>query len=83
MCHPQPQPQPRTGDAVPSRLLALLESAGVDFRHLIHEATPTSQDSARVRGEPLEIGGKALVLKVDGRFLVVVMSARVVSIRSV
>ena len=68
-------PQSQPGEPVPSRLRAMLDAAGVDYRHLTHEPTPTSEDSARVRGEPLEIGGKALVLKADGRFLLVVMSA--------
>ena len=34
----------------------LLTRAGVSFRELHHEPTRTSEDSARVRGEPLEIG---------------------------
>ena len=68
-------PQSEPGDTVLSRIHAILGGAGVDYRHLTHEPTPTSEDSARVRGEPLEIGGKALVLKADGRFLLVVMSA--------
>ena len=53
----------------------MLDEHGVTYRHLRHEPTPTSQDSARVRGEPLEVGGKALVLKVDGRYVVLVISA--------
>jgi len=60
---------------VTSRLRAMLDEHGVTYRHLSHEPTPTSQDSARVRGEPLEVGGKALVLKVDERFVVLVISA--------
>ena len=37
---------------------ALLDRHGVGYRALEHEPTPTSEDSARVRGEPLAIGGR-------------------------
>ena len=61
--------------SVTARLRIMLDEHDVAYRHLSHEPTPTSEDSARVRGEPLEVGGKALVLKVDARHLVLVMSA--------
>lgn len=41
----------------------LLTSNNIEFKSLHHEVTPTSEDSARVRGEALSTGGKALVLK--------------------
>lgn len=69
MSHAQPD------TTLTARLRALLDEEGISYRHLRHEPTPTSEDSARVRGEPLEVGGKALVVKADGRFLVVVISA--------
>lgn len=53
----------------------LLAHAGISYRELQHEPTPTSEDSARVRGEELRIGGKALVLKVGERCGVFVLSA--------
>ena len=56
-------------------ILSLLTRSGITFRHDEHEETRTSADSARVRGEPLEIGAKAIVLKVDDRFCLFVMSA--------
>lgn len=43
---------------------AWLDREHVAYCHLHHEPTRTSEESARVRGEPLEIGGKALLLKV-------------------
>jgi Ala-tRNA(Pro) deacylase len=58
-------------DAPPSvheRIVRLLTEAGVAFRQLHHEPTPTSADAARVRGEPIATGAKALLLKADGRF---------------
>ncbi|MAB29601.1 MAG: hypothetical protein CMJ53_10075 [Planctomycetaceae bacterium] len=69
MLHPESAP------SVTTRLRIMLDEHDVAYRHLRHEPTPTSEDSARVRGEPLEIGGKALVLKVDGRHVVLVISA--------
>jgi prolyl-tRNA editing enzyme YbaK/EbsC (Cys-tRNA(Pro) deacylase) len=56
-------------------ILGLLERSGVDYRHLTHEPTPTSEDAARVRGEPLALGGKALVIKAADRHVLLVISA--------
>ena len=53
----------------------LLCVEGVQFREVHHEPTRTSEDSARVRGEPLKNGGKALVMKLDDRFSVFVLPA--------
>ncbi|MEL6589719.1 MAG: YbaK/EbsC family protein [Bacteroidota bacterium] len=52
-----------------------LDKEKVSYRSLHHEPTPTSEDSARVRGESLETGGKALLLKIDQDFALFVMSA--------
>lgn len=41
----------------------LLNSNGIKYKALQHDETPTSEDSARARGEDLSTGGKALVLK--------------------
>lgn len=54
---------------------ALLDRQGVGYRALEHEPTPTSEDSARVRGEPLAIGGKALSMRADGADVLLVLSA--------
>ena len=43
----------------------LNENSVVDFKDLHHEPTPTSEDSARVRGVDLSTGGKALMLSID------------------
>lgn len=45
------------------------------WREVQHAPTRTSAESAAARGEPLEIGAKALVLKVDERFVLLVLSA--------
>ncbi|MBX3395480.1 MAG: hypothetical protein KF841_08930 [Phycisphaerae bacterium] len=47
----------------------------ITFREVHHGPTRTSEESARARGEPIEIGGKALVVKVGDHFFVFVMSA--------
>ena len=53
----------------------LLADSGVTFRELHHEPTLTSEDSARVRGEPLHVGAKALLLKTDETFALFVLPA--------
>lgn len=53
----------------------MLTAAGAEFREVHHEPTRTSEDSARVRGEELRVGGKALLLKVDDTFRLFVLSA--------
>ncbi len=60
---------------VASRLEALLQERGIVYRRVEHAPTLTSEDSARARGEPLAIGGKALLLKVDAAFALFVLSA--------
>ena len=54
---------------------AALSAAGASWREVEHEPTRTSEESARARGEPLEIGAKALLVKVDERFVLLVLSA--------
>lgn len=57
------------------RLVRHLAAAGVSFRQLHHEPTPTSADAARARGEPIGCGAKALLLKTDERFRLFVLPA--------
>jgi len=59
--------------SVHERLVRLLTESGVAFRQLHHEPTPTSADAARVRGEPIGSGAKALLLKADNRFRLFVL----------
>ncbi|HWB13452.1 MAG TPA: YbaK/EbsC family protein [Pirellulales bacterium] len=56
-------------------LHSLLREAGVDYRTVRHDPTPTSADSARARGEELKVGGKALVIKTGDDFRLFVLSA--------
>ncbi len=64
-----------TSQATPGAIRAKLDAVGVQYRHLTHAPTHTSQESAAARGEPLENGAKAIVAKVDGDFRLLVMSA--------
>jgi len=58
-----------------SLIIELLDGEGVSYRQISHEPTRTSEDSARARGEALETGGKALLLKAGEAFSVFVLSA--------
>ena len=57
------------------QIRAWLSAEGVPFREVHHEPTRTSEDSARARGEELQVGGKALLLKVDDVYRLFVLSA--------
>jgi prolyl-tRNA editing enzyme YbaK/EbsC (Cys-tRNA(Pro) deacylase) len=57
------------------RITAFLDSHGVAYRCVHHEPTRTSEESAKARGEPLEVGGKAIVMKVGEEFMLFVFSA--------
>ncbi|RMG29353.1 MAG: hypothetical protein D6730_04025 [Bacteroidetes bacterium] len=52
-----------------------LDEHEVAYRSVHHEPTPTSEESARARGEDLKTGGKALLLKVGKQFHLFVLSA--------
>jgi len=56
-------------------ILSLLEDNAAGYRQVTHAPTPTSEDSARVRGEPLAVGGKALVIKAADHHVLLVISA--------
>lgn len=60
---------------VAERLRELMLASAVPFREINHPPTLTSKDSARERGEPLAIGGKALLLKLDDGFGLFVLGA--------
>lgn len=57
------------------KIREFLDENKVKYRELHHEPTLTSEDSARVRGEDIRIGGKALVIKAGGIFRLFVLSA--------
>ncbi len=51
------------GENICGEIIHLLKENAMDYQHLVHEPTPTSEDSARVRGTQLEEGIKSLILK--------------------
>jgi Ala-tRNA(Pro) deacylase len=62
-------------DEVLERIRDLLSQAGVDHKEISHAPTHTSEESARVRGESLAVGAKALLLKTESIFRLFVLPA--------
>lgn len=63
------------GEATLSRIHECLENAHLTVREVEHAPTETSEASAEVRGEPLYVGAKALLLKTDDVFRLFVLPA--------
>jgi Ala-tRNA(Pro) deacylase len=61
--------------SVLDRILALLDSESIPYRRLDHAPTRTSEESAAVRGEPLAVGAKAILLKTDDTFRLFILPA--------
>jgi Ala-tRNA(Pro) deacylase len=57
------------------KILDLLKSANVSHEHLHHAPTHTSEESAQARGESLDVGAKAMLVKADERYALFVLSA--------
>jgi Ala-tRNA(Pro) deacylase len=57
------------------RLHERLQTSGIPFTVLRHEPVYTSEQAAAVRGVPLASGAKALILKTDDKFVLVVVPA--------
>jgi len=57
------------------RLHDKLRAGGVPFTVLRHEPVYTSEQAAAVRGTPLASGAKALVVRADDRFALLVLPA--------
>lgn len=56
-----------------TQIAELLNKNKVDYMIKEHPPTPTSEDSARERGEPLKVGAKAMVLKADEKFIMAIV----------
>lgn len=50
-------------ESIRNEIIRLLNHHELEFKHMTHEETPTSEDSARVRGTLLEEGIKSIILK--------------------
>ena len=57
------------------RICQWLDENGIAYRLANHAETRTSEEAAQARGEPLEIGGKAIVMKADDGFGLFVLGA--------
>ncbi len=51
------------GEQIATQIRSHLDNLGIEYKFLEHEPTPTSEDSSRVRGTPLNEGAKALILR--------------------
>jgi len=51
------------GENIRNEIVHLLKQQEMPFKHLVHEPTPTSEDSARVRGTKMEEGVKSLIVR--------------------
>lgn len=51
------------GENIRNEIIRQLRHKEIEFNHTIHEATPTSQDSARVRNVSLQEGVKSLIVR--------------------
>jgi nondiscriminating aspartyl-tRNA synthetase len=51
------------GENIRNEIIRLLHQHKIEFSHLTHGATPTSQDSARVRATKMEEGIKSLIVR--------------------
>lgn len=57
------------------RLSHFLDERQIAYSVLRHAAVFTSEEAAQVRGTPLASGAKALICKVDDRFVMIVLPA--------
>ncbi len=57
------------------QIIALLDQHNIHYVIKEHAPTPTSEDSARARGEPKKIGAKALLFKADDKFILCILPA--------
>lgn len=62
-------------DSVLTAIRQLLHERGIAFSEKEHPPTYTSEESAAARGEALEVGAKALLLKTDDAFRLFVLPA--------
>lgn len=46
-----------------NEIIRLLKNSEIEFKHMSHEPTPTSEDSAAIRGTTLQEGVKAIILR--------------------
>ena len=57
------------------KIISYLEENEINFKSVHHEETHTSEESANARGEDISIGGKAILMKIENEFVLLVISA--------
>lgn len=57
------------------KLKQFLDENRVSYEYKEHEEVRTSEEAARARGEDIKIGAKAMILKCDEKFIMLVLSA--------
>lgn len=57
------------------KILKLLQNEEILYQHIHHKPTYTSEESAEARGESLDVGAKAILMKVDDIYSLFVLSA--------
>jgi Ala-tRNA(Pro) deacylase len=62
-------------DSVFSRICSLLDGRQIVYGVLRHAPVFTSEEAAAIRGTPLASGAKALVCKIDDRFVLIILPA--------
>lgn len=57
------------------KIIDHLEKNGIEFKSVHHGETHTSEESAKARGEDISIGGKAILMKIEDEFVLLIISA--------
>jgi len=52
-----------------------LEENNISYEYKEHEEVRTSEEAAKARGEDIKIGAKAMILKADDKFIMLVLSS--------
>ena len=52
-----------------------MNSNKIDYKLITHEAVRTSEEAAKIRGNDLKSGAKAMVVKAGENFFLIVLSA--------
>lgn len=57
------------------KVLDFIKMANIPYKHVHHISTYTSEESAAARGESLDVGAKAMLMKVEDTYALFVLSA--------
>jgi Ala-tRNA(Pro) deacylase len=57
------------------KLKSFLSENHISYEYKEHEEVRTSEEAARARGEDIKIGAKAMILRADGKFIMLVLSS--------